>query len=180
MLERAVAQTRLMAQLVSPLGGSVRNSDCFRSFPMRSAILTARYSDFSWTGGGQVGLHDERKPRRLHRLRQYEVLKRRGGDSNPRDGLSRQQHFQCCSFSHSDTSPNCFLDKHLQQISLPETSDCQPTYWISYRIPARQPSQLLRQRGKRRRQGAESLPPPGLQVQLDWHSKICDQGCRCR
>jgi site-specific DNA recombinase len=30
---------------------------------------------------------------------------RRGGDSNPRCGLSRIQHFQCCSFSHSDTSP---------------------------------------------------------------------------
>jgi site-specific DNA recombinase len=30
---------------------------------------------------------------------------RRGGDSNSRDGLSRLQHFQCCSFSHSDTSP---------------------------------------------------------------------------
>ena len=32
-------------------------------------------------------------------------LKRRGGDSNPRDGLIRQQHFQCCAFSHSATSP---------------------------------------------------------------------------
>ena len=31
--------------------------------------------------------------------------KRRGGDSNPRDGLSRQQHFQCCAFSRSATSP---------------------------------------------------------------------------
>ena len=31
--------------------------------------------------------------------------KRRGGDSNSRSGLSRLQHFQCCSFSHSDTSP---------------------------------------------------------------------------
>src|SRR3954466_16087473 len=30
---------------------------------------------------------------------------RRGRDSNPRGGLSRQQHFQCCSFSRSDTSP---------------------------------------------------------------------------
>jgi site-specific DNA recombinase len=30
---------------------------------------------------------------------------RRGRDSNPRCGLSRIQHFQCCSFSHSDTSP---------------------------------------------------------------------------
>ncbi len=35
----------------------------------------------------------------------HDCLERRGGDSNPRDGLSRQQHFQCCSFSHSDTSP---------------------------------------------------------------------------
>jgi site-specific DNA recombinase len=33
------------------------------------------------------------------------LIKRRGGDSNSRDGLSRLQHFQCCSFSHSDTSP---------------------------------------------------------------------------
>ena len=31
--------------------------------------------------------------------------KRRGRDSNPRGGLSRLQHFQCCSFSRSDTSP---------------------------------------------------------------------------
>ena len=30
---------------------------------------------------------------------------RRGGDSNPRGGLSRQQHFQCCAFSRSATSP---------------------------------------------------------------------------
>jgi site-specific DNA recombinase len=30
---------------------------------------------------------------------------RRGGDSNSRDGLSRQQHFQCCAFSRSATSP---------------------------------------------------------------------------
>jgi site-specific DNA recombinase len=33
------------------------------------------------------------------------LLKRRGRDSNPRSGLSRLQHFQCCSFGHSDTSP---------------------------------------------------------------------------
>ena len=33
-------------------------------------------------------------------------VKRRGRDSNPRGGLSRQQHFQCCSFSRSDTSPS--------------------------------------------------------------------------
>jgi hypothetical protein len=33
------------------------------------------------------------------------VSKRRGRDSNPRYGLSRIQHFQCCSFGHSDTSP---------------------------------------------------------------------------
>ncbi len=31
--------------------------------------------------------------------------KRRGRDSNPRAGLSPLQHFQCCSFSRSDTSP---------------------------------------------------------------------------
>jgi hypothetical protein len=31
--------------------------------------------------------------------------KRRGRDSNPRTGLSPLQHFQCCSFGHSDTSP---------------------------------------------------------------------------
>ena len=34
--------------------------------------------------------------------------KRRGGDSNPRMGLSPLQHFQCCSFGHSDTSPGRF------------------------------------------------------------------------
>ena len=34
------------------------------------------------------------------------LFQRRGGDSNPRYGLSRTQHFQCCSFSHSDTSPD--------------------------------------------------------------------------
>src|SRR4051794_23050138 len=38
-------------------------------------------------------------------IRSEAQSKRRGGDSNPRGGLSRQQHFQCCSFSHSDTSP---------------------------------------------------------------------------
>jgi hypothetical protein len=34
------------------------------------------------------------------------LQQRRGRDSNSRDGLSRLQHFQCCSFGHSDTSPN--------------------------------------------------------------------------
>lgn len=34
------------------------------------------------------------------------ALKRRGRDSNPGDGLSRQQHFQCCAFSRSATSPS--------------------------------------------------------------------------
>ena len=33
-------------------------------------------------------------------------MKRRGRDSNPRSGLSPIQHFQCCSFSRSDTSPD--------------------------------------------------------------------------
>ncbi len=45
--------------------------------------------------------------------------KRRGGDSNPRDGLSRQQHFQCCSFSRSDTSPGLQFQQrgeHLNQV----------------------------------------------------------------
>src|SRR5687767_128850 len=35
-------------------------------------------------------------------------MQRRGRDSNPRMGLSPLQHFQCCSFGHSDTSPVCF------------------------------------------------------------------------
>jgi site-specific DNA recombinase len=34
-----------------------------------------------------------------------DLKKRRGRDSNPGYGLSRIQHFQCCSFGHSDTSP---------------------------------------------------------------------------
>src|SRR5437763_4279892 len=37
-------------------------------------------------------------------------VQRRGRDSNPRYGLSRIQHFQCCSFGHSDTSPMPCLD----------------------------------------------------------------------
>src|SRR5436190_15867139 len=32
-------------------------------------------------------------------------LERRGRDSNPRTDLNPLQHFQCCSFGHSDTSP---------------------------------------------------------------------------
>ena len=43
-------------------------------------------------------------------------LKRRGGDSNPRAGLSPLQHFQCCSFSHSDTSPEFLLTSNRASI----------------------------------------------------------------
>jgi hypothetical protein len=35
----------------------------------------------------------------------HDAEKRRERDSNPRSGLSRLQHFQCCSFGHSDISP---------------------------------------------------------------------------
>ena len=40
-----------------------------------------------------------------HPMRIPRNTKRRGRDSNSRDGLSRQQHFQCCAFGHSATSP---------------------------------------------------------------------------
>ena len=46
-------------------------------------------------------------PNRASRSTEYSrfLKKRRGRDSNSRDGLSRQQHFQCCAFGHSATSP---------------------------------------------------------------------------
>lgn len=43
---------------------------------------------------------------------QLYLNQRRGRDSNSRSGLSPIQHFQCCSFSRSDTSPKTSAANH--------------------------------------------------------------------
>ena len=74
------------------------------------AVLAAGRDDRDKTGtkpgqvrGGPGG--GFRKVRCPPQLRRTPFRKRRGRDSNPRGGLSRQQHFQCCQISRSCTSP---------------------------------------------------------------------------
>ena len=59
-----------------------------------------------WLSGSKFAIRTpsiNKNRRNLNRLRR---LQRRGRDSNSRYGLSRKQHFQCCAFSHSATSPD--------------------------------------------------------------------------
>jgi hypothetical protein len=54
---------------------------------------------------------DDYKPLKGQCLRSTGKTQRRGRDSNPRTGLSPLQHFQCCAFGRSATSPHAVCRK---------------------------------------------------------------------
>ena len=68
------------------------------------------------------------------------LWERRGRDSNPRWGLSPIQHFQCCSFGHSDTSPGLLLVNSYGILAVAAVVFTPALYWILNRNPATRPS----------------------------------------
>ena len=127
--------------------------------------------------GGEVGHPSGGNPPRLPHLRKPGETQRRGGDSNPRDGLSRQQHFQCCSFSHSDTSPGCHSRTRSgnweRSLALfPRGgSDAHRFGWMRFGLPRR--SRTSDTRLPAARQCQQRLTPPPLYRHSANHNPDC-------